>query len=29
MSKWDKKQPKHYDFPQPCKDFRQSIVLLN
>jgi hypothetical protein len=29
MSKWNKKQPKDYDSPQPSKDFRQSIVILN
>jgi hypothetical protein len=29
MSKWDKKQPKHYAFPQHTKNFRQAIVMLN
>jgi hypothetical protein len=29
MSKWDKKQPKDYAFPQPTKNFRKAIVILN
>ena len=29
MSNWAKKQEKHRQFPQPTKEFRQSIVMLN
>jgi len=29
MSGWAKKRPKHCDYPQPTKTFRQSIVMLN
>jgi hypothetical protein len=29
MSNWAKKREKHRSFPQPTKEFRQSIVLLN
>lgn len=29
MSNWAKKREKHLSFPQPTKNFRQSIVLLN
>jgi hypothetical protein len=29
MSKWAKKRKKHRDFPQPTKNFRRSIVMLD
>lgn len=29
MSNWAKKTNKHRDFPQPTKNFRQSVVMLN
>ncbi len=29
MSRWLKKRPKHRDLPQPTRNFRHSIVLLN
>ncbi len=29
MSRWKKKRPEHYRYPQPTKDFRDAIVLLN
>jgi len=29
MSRWPKKRPKHRDYPQPTKKFRESIVMLN
>jgi hypothetical protein len=29
MSRWPKKRSGHYDYPQPEKRFRQSIVLLD
>jgi hypothetical protein len=29
MSKWKKKRPQHRRWPQPTKNFRQSIVLLS
>lgn len=29
MSHWAKKRGQHYNFPQPQKNFRQSIVMLN
>jgi Insertion element 4 transposase N-terminal/Transposase DDE domain len=29
MSHWDKKRPKHRNYPQPTKDFRKSIVMVN
>jgi hypothetical protein len=28
MSKWKKKRPEHYHYPQPTKKFQQSIVML-
>lgn len=28
MSNWPKKRPKHRNYPQPTKKFRQSIVML-
>lgn len=29
MSNWRKKRPEHRRYPQPTKNFRQSVVLLN
>jgi hypothetical protein len=29
MSRWEKKKPKHCRYPQPAKEFRPAIVLLN
>ena len=29
MSKWKKKQPEHRRYPQPTKEFREAIVMLN
>jgi hypothetical protein len=29
LSNWAKKTAKHRDFPQPTRDFRRSIVILN
>ncbi len=29
MSRWEKKKPKHRHYPQPAKEFRPAIVLLN
>ncbi|MGH7134407.1 MAG: hypothetical protein ACREHD_01625 [Pirellulales bacterium] len=29
MSNWAKKTNKHRDFPQPTKNFRQSVVMMN
>jgi len=29
MSRWPKKRPKHRENPQPTKNFRQSIVMIN
>ncbi len=29
MSRWKKKGPEHRHYPQPTKDFRDAIVLLN
>lgn len=29
MSRWAKKRPQHYNYPQPTKKFRQTIVMLN
>jgi hypothetical protein len=29
MSRWPKKRSGHYDYPQPEKKFRQSILVLD
>ena len=29
MSKWKKKQPEHRRYPQPHKEFREALVMLN
>jgi hypothetical protein len=29
LSRWEKKKPKHRRYPQPAKEFRQAMVLLN
>ena len=29
MSNWRKKRPEHRHYPQPTKNFRQSVVMLN
>ncbi len=29
MSRWEKKKPKHRHYPQPEKEFRDAIVLIN
>lgn len=29
MSGWKKKQPEHRHYPQPTKEFREGIVMLN
>lgn len=29
MSRWEKKKPEHRHYPQPAKEFRRAIVLLN
>ena len=29
MSRWKKKQPEHRRYPQPHKEFREAVVMLN
>ena len=29
MSRWEKKKPEHRRYPQPAKEFRDAVVLLN